>query len=316
MVSMLGAGLIAPAFGLRALGRYPAQPVRLVVGFSAGSGPDLMARVIGKWLSSRLGQAFVVDDRPGAGSTLATQRVVRAPADGYTLLVATGSNAWNATLYRTLPYDFLRDITPVASIYQAPAVLVVNPLVPANSVAALVAYAKANPGKLNMASAGNGSTGHVFGELFRMMTKTDLVHVPYRDNPVPDLLNGRTQVYFSPISSASAFIKTGRLRALGVTSTTRWAALPQVPTVAEDVPGFEAAGWMGIVGPKNLPGDIVSTLERAIKAGLADPAVQRRIAAIGGAVLQEDSPDDFGRFMADYTAKWAKVIRFAGIHLD
>ncbi len=301
----------SPAFALD----YPTRPVRLIVGFPASSGPDLVARLIGNWLSERLGQSFVIENRPGAGSNVATEVAVRAPADGYTLLLASGSNGFNATLYDKLTFNFLRDIAPVGSIYRAPNILVVHPAVPAANTRDFVAYAKANPGKLNMASNGNGSTGHIYGGLFRMMTGVDMVHVPYRDNPLPDLLEGRTQVYFSPISSAIGFIKSGKLRALGVTSATPWAMTPDTPTVGEAVPGFEASGWMGIAAPRGIAPEIVALLNKEINAALGDAKFQQSLAGFGGEVFG-GSPSDFGAFMAAYTEKWGKVISFAGIKPD
>ena len=294
---------------------YPTRPVRLMVGFPASSGPDLVARLIGSWLSERLGQSFVIENRPGAGSNVATEVVVHAPADGYTLLLASGSNGFNATLYDKLTFNFLQDIVPVGSIYRAPNILVVHPSVPAANTREFVVYAKANPGKLNMASNGNGSTGHIYGGLFRMMTGVDMVHVPYRDNPLPDLLEGRTHVYFSPISSAIGFIKSGKLRALGVTSATPWAMTPDTPTVGEAVPGFEASGWMGIAAPRGIDPGIVALLNKEINAALADAKFQQSLAGFGGEVFG-GSPSDFGAFMAAYTEKWGKVISFAGIKPD
>ncbi len=309
--SALASAASGPAFALD----YPTRPVRLIVGFPASSGPDLVARLIGNWLSERLGQSFVIENRPGAGSNVATEVAVRAPADGYTLLLASGSNGFNATLYDKLTFNFLRDIAPVGSIYRAPNILVVHPSVPAANTREFVAYAKANPGKLNMASNGNGSTGHIYGGLFRMMTGVDMVHVPYRDNPLPDLLEGRTQVYFSPISSAIGFIKSGKLRALGVTSATPWAMTPDTPTVGEAVPGFEASGWMGISAPRGIDPEIVALLNKEINAALGDAKFQQSLAGFGGEVFG-GSPSDFGAFMAAYTEKWGKVISFAGIKPD
>ena len=317
LLQMTGASVFAssvasgPAMALD----YPTRPVRLIVGFPASSGPDLVARLIGNWLSERLGQSFVIENRPGAGSNVATEVAVRAPADGYTLLLASGSNGFNATLYDKLTFNFLRDIAPVGSIYRAPNILVVHPAVPAANTRDFVAYAKANPGKLNMASNGNGSTGHIYGGLFRMMTGVDMVHVPYRDNPLPDLLEGRTQVYFSPISSAIGFIKSGKLRALGVTSATPWAMTPDTPTVGEAVPGFEASGWMGIAAPRGIDPGIVALLNKEINAALGDAKFQQSLAGFGGEVFG-GSPSDFGAFMAAYTEKWGKVISFAGIKPD
>ena len=275
--ALASAATSSPAFALD----YPTRPVRLIVGFPASSGPDLVARLIGNWLSERLGQSFVIENRPGAGSNVATEVAVRAPADGYTLLLASGSNGFNATLYDKLTFNFLRDIVPVGSIYRAPNILVVHPSVPAANTREFVAYAKANPGKLNMASNGNGSTGHIYGGLFRMMTGVDMVHVPYRDNPLPDLLEGRTQVYFSPISSAIGFIKSGKLRALGVTSATPWAMTPDTPTVGEAVPGFEASGWMGISAPRGIDPEIVALLNNEINAALGDAKFQQSLGVSG-----------------------------------
>ena len=309
--ALASAATSSPAFALD----YPTRPVRLIVGFPASSGPDLVARLIGNWLSERLGQSFVIENRPGAGSNVATEVAVRAPADGYTLLLASGSNGFNATLYDKLTFNFLRDIVPVGSIYRAPNILVVHPSVPAANTREFVAYAKANPGKLNMASNGNGSTGHIYGGLFRMMTGVDMVHVPYRDNPLPDLLEGRTQVYFSPISSAIGFIKSGKLRALGVTSATPWAMTPDTPTVGEAVPGFEASGWMGISAPRGIDPEIVALLNNEINAALGDAKFQQSLGGFGGEVFG-GSPSDFGAFMAAYTEKWGKVISFAGIKPD
>ncbi len=306
--SMLAAGTARAA-------TYPDRPVRLLVGFPSGSGPDLVGRVLADWLSRRLGQSFIVEPKPGAGSNVATEQVIKSPADGYTLLMASGSNAWNATLYQNLSYDFLTSVTPVGRVYRAPAMFVVHPDVPAKTTAEFIAYAKANPNKINMASNGNGSTGHIYGGLFTMLTGTQMVHVPYRDNPLPDLIAGRTQVSFSPISSAAPFVQDGKLRALGVTSLERWYLLPELPTVAEAVPGFDAGGWMGIAGPRNLPSDVVDRLNREISAAIADPTFRTRIGELGGEAIG-GTPAEFGTFMADYTQKWAKVIRFANIKID
>jgi tripartite-type tricarboxylate transporter receptor subunit TctC len=310
-----GAACAATLPGRLLAADYPTRPVRLLVGFPAGSGPDLVARLTGAWLSERLGQSFVIDDRPGAGSNVATEAALQATPDGYTLLLASGSNGFNATLYDRLSFNFTRDITPIASIYRAPNVLVVHPSVPATTLPDFIAHAKANPGKLNMASNGNGSTGHIYGGLFKMMTGVDMVHVPYRDNPLPDLLDGRTQVYFSPISSAAPFIKTGKLRALGVTSPERWSATPEFPTIAQFVPGFEAMGWMGLAASRGAPPEVVETLNREVKAALADETFRRRLADFGGEPFG-GTPREFGDFIAAYTEKWAKVIRFAGIRPD
>ena len=311
---LIGSGSILAAGSARAA-TYPDRPVRLIVGFPSGSGPDLVGRVLADWLSRRLGQSFVVEPKPGAGSNVATEQVIKSSADGYTLLMASGSNAWNATLYQNLSYDFLRSVTPVGRIYRAPAMFVIHPDVPAKTTAEFIAYAKANPNKINMASNGNGSTGHIYGGLFTMLTGTQMVHVPYRDNPLPDLIAGRTQASFSPISSAAPFVQDGKLRALGVTSTEPWYLLPELPTIAQTVPGFDAGGWMGIVGPRNLPSDVVDILNREINAAIADPTFKARIGDLGGEAIGGTAAE-FGSFMADYTEKWAKVIRFANIKID
>jgi len=292
---------------------YPLRPVRLVVGFPPGGVADLYARLIGQWLSERLGQPFIIENRAGAGSNLATEAVVRAPPDGYTLLQATAANAWNATLYDNLNFNFIRDIAPVASIYRAPAVLVVHPSFPAKSVPALIAYAKANPGKINMASGGVGSAQHVYGELFKMMAGVDMLHVPYRGGgpALADLLAGQVPVMFDTLATSIEHIRTGKLLALAVTSATRSEVLPDIPTVGDFVPGYEGTGWQGIGVPRNTPAEIIDKLNKEINAGLADPRMKERIADLGGTVFAS-SPADFGTFIAEYTEKWAKVIKFAG----
>ena len=315
-VKLATLAIAAPAWSLQArAGTYPDHPVRLLVGFPAGSGPDLVARLIGDRLARALGQPWVIEDRPGAGSNIATEIAANAPADGYTMMLLSGSNAWNASLYPNLPFDFLRDFAPVGSIYRAPAVLVVHPSVGARTVPEFLDHARKAPGTLNMASNGNGSTGHVYGSLFKMMTGIEMTHVPYHGNPLPDLIAGRTQVYFSPISSAAEFIRDGRLLALGVTSAQRWKALPEVPTVSETVAGFEAGGWMGLGVPRATDPAIVQRLHAALSAALADPQMEKQIGDVGGEIFA-GSPEDFGRFMADYTRKWAGVIRQANITPD
>ena len=263
---------------------YPARPVRLIVGFAAGGAADIVARLMGQWLSERLGQSFIIENRPGAGSNTATEAVVKAPPDGYTLLHLTVSNAINATLYQNLDFDILRDIAPVGSIYGSPGVMVVNPAVPAGTVAEFITYAEAHPGQINMASAGNGSPQHLYGELFKAMTGVALVHVPYRTYPtaLADLIGGRVQVMFDALASSIEHIKAGRLRALGLTSATRSPALPDLPTVGEFVPGYAASGWQGIAAPRGTPTAIIEELNAAIAAGLADPRMQARIAQLGG----------------------------------
>jgi tripartite-type tricarboxylate transporter receptor subunit TctC len=296
---------------------YPTRPVRIVVGLAPGGTNDIVARLMGQWLSERLGQPFVIDNRPGAASNIATEAVARAAADGYTLLLSSVNNAISATLYERLNFNFIRDITAVAGILRTPNVMVVNPSVPAKSVPEFIAYAKANPGKLNMASPGNGTSLHVVGELFKMMTGVNMVHVPYRGGgpALTDLLGGQVQVYFTGTVSSIEYIKTGRLRALAVTTATRSEALPDVPTVSEFVPGYEASGWFGVGAPKSTPTEIIDKLNNEVNAALADPKMKARLADVGGSALS-GSPADFGKLIADETEKWAKVIKFAGIKAD
>jgi tripartite-type tricarboxylate transporter receptor subunit TctC len=293
---------------------YPTRPVRIIDGFAAGGPADIVARLIAQWLSERLGQPFVVENRPGAGTTIATEAVVRAPPDGYTLLLAATPAAINATLYEKLNFNFIRDIVPVASLIRAPSVLEVNPSVPAKTVPEFIAYAKANPGKLTMASGGIGAPSHLFGELFKFMTGVNLVHVPYRGAApaVTDLLAGQVQVYFDPLPNSIGYIRAGKVRPLAITSATRSEALPDVPTVGEFVPGYEASVWWGVGAPKNTPSQIIDKLNEAINAGLADPKIRARLADLGGTPLV-GSPADFGKLIADDTEKWGKVIRSANI---
>jgi tripartite-type tricarboxylate transporter receptor subunit TctC len=296
---------------------YPARPVRLIVGFPPGGVADTLARLIGQWLSERLGQPFVIENRPGAGGNIATEAVVRASPDGYTLLMVSIPHAINATLYDKLNFNFIRDIAPVASIMRAPGVMVVNPSVPANTVPEFIAYVKTNSGKVNMASAGNGTTGHVFGELFKFMTGLNMVHVPYRGGApaMTDLLGGQVQVYFGPVAESIEYLRTGRLRPLAVTAARRLEALPDIPALAEFVPGYEASGWHGVGAPANTLRETVATLNRQISAVLADPKMVARLADLGGSVLT-GSTADFGKLIAEETEKWAKVIRFAGMKAD
>jgi tripartite-type tricarboxylate transporter receptor subunit TctC len=292
---------------------YPSRPVRLVVGFPPGGGTDITARLIGQWLSERLGQQFVTENRPGAGSSIAAEAVVRAPADGYTLLMVTAANAINATLYDKLNFNFLRDIAPVAGIMLVQNVMTVNPTLPVKTVPEFIAYAKTNPGKINMASAGIGGAGHLSGELFKMMAGVDIVHVPYRGvaPALSDLLGGQVQVIFATMPSAIEYVRAGTLRALAVTTAMRSDALPNIPTVGDFVPGYEASDWYGLCAPKNTPGDIIDKLNKEINAALVDPKMRARIAELGGAVLP--SPANFGKLIADETEKWAKVVRAANI---
>ena len=310
-----GAAALAATPRLAAAQAYPSRPVRIIVGGPPGGTLDIFARLIGQWLSERLGQPFVAENRAGgAGNTLATDVVVRAAPDGYTLLLIAIANAINASLYEKLTYDFLRDIAPVASLARVPLVMEVNPAVPARTVPEFIAYAKANPGKINMASAGNGTSPHVAGELFKLMTGVDLLHVPYRGSPpaLTDMLGGQIQVMFDLMPSSLALIRAGKLRALGVTTAARSPALPEVPTVSEFLPGYEASTWQGLGAPRNTPGVVIDRLNREINAGLADPRLQARIAETGAAPFS-GSPADFGRFMAEETEKWSKVVKFAGI---
>jgi tripartite-type tricarboxylate transporter receptor subunit TctC len=294
---------------------YPARPVRLLVGFSAGSASDIIARLAAQRLSEQLGQPFVVENRPGAATNLAAEAVVRAPADGYTLLLATSTNAVNATLYQHLSFSFSTDIAPVALIDLVPYVLEVTPSFPAKTLPEFIAFAKANPGKINMASNGVGSGPHVAGELFKMMAGVDLVHVPYTGNPYSDLIGGQVQVMFSPIPASIGYVRSGQLRPLAVGTTTRIAVLPDVPTVAEFLPGYDASGWHGIGAPKNTPPDIVEGLNKTVNAALADATFKAKLADLGG-VPAPMTPAEFGKFIADETAKWAKVNTFANIKAE
>jgi tripartite-type tricarboxylate transporter receptor subunit TctC len=296
---------------------YPTRPVRLIVPFAPAGASDILARLMGQWLSERLGQQFVIDNRPGGGGNIGTEAVVRAPADGYTLLIVGAWNAINATLYDKLNFNFLRDIAPVASVIRSANVMVVNPSVPAKTAPEFIAYAKANPGKISMASAGIGTPSHVSGELFKMMAGVDMVHVPYRSagSALIDLLSGQVQITFPTTVSSIGYIRAGRLRALAVTTATRLEALPDIPTVAEFVPGYEASGWYGIGAPKNTPTEIVDKLNNEINAALADPNMKVSLADLGGTVLAL-SPGDFGRLIAEETDKWGKVTRASNIKAD
>jgi tripartite-type tricarboxylate transporter receptor subunit TctC len=293
---------------------YPTRPVRMVAPFAAGGPADILARLIGQWLSERLGQQFVIENRPGAASNIGTEAVVKSPPDGYTLLLAGSPNTINATLYDKLNFNFIRDIAPVGGIVRFPLVMAVHPSVPAKTVPEFIAHAKANPGKINMASGGIGATPHVAGELFQMMTGVRMIHVPYRGAApaLTDLLAGQVQVSFANTVASIEYIRAGKLRPLAVTTATRAEALPDIPTVAEFVPGYEASGWSGIGSPKNTQSQIVDKLNTEINAGLADPNMKVRLADLGGTVLA-GSPSDFGSFVAAETEKWAKVVRSAGI---
>jgi tripartite-type tricarboxylate transporter receptor subunit TctC len=312
--SAAGLALAATSRGARAQA-YPSQPVRIMVGFAPGTAADVNTRLLGQWLSERFGQSFIIDNRTGAGSNIATEAVVRAPADGYTLLYATTANAFNATIYENLKFNFIRDTTPVASFIRNPGVMVVNPAFPAQTVPEFIAYAKANPGKINMGTAGVGSAAHIWGELFKVMAGVDMTTVHYRGYPLADLIGGQVQVLFDNLPGSIEYIRAGTIRALAVTTEARLDVLPDVPTIGEFVVGYEAEAWHGIVAPKNTPADVIDTLNRAINAALADPTMKARIAALGGSPLA-NSPAGFARHIAEEIEKWGKVIRAANIKAD
>jgi tripartite-type tricarboxylate transporter receptor subunit TctC len=312
-----GAAAVPVLSGLARAQAYPSRPIRLIIGYTPGGSADLTARLMGQWLSERLGQSFVVENRPGGGTNIATEAVVRAPPDGYTFLLAAPANAINATLYDKLNFNFLRDSEPVAGIIRFPNVVVVNPSVPVKSIPELIAYAKANPGKLNMASSGNGSTIHMSGELFKMLTGTDMVHVPYRGGApaLTDLIAGQVHVMFDNIPTCAEHVKSGKLRGLAVTSTTRSDVLPELPTLADFLPGYEASAWYGFAAPKNTPAAIIEKLNKETNAVLADPVAKKRFTEIG-AILLPGSAAEFGKLLADETEKWGKVVKFSGAKVD
>jgi tripartite-type tricarboxylate transporter receptor subunit TctC len=314
-LTLAGAAMAAPSLAWSQA--YPVRPVHVVVGFAAGGGADIMARLIGQAVSERLGQQIVVDNRPGAGTNIATEVVAKAAPDGYTLLLANSPNSINTTLYDNLSFDFTRDIVPVASIGRVPLVMVVNPALPANTVPEFIAYAKANPGKVNMGSGGNGAPDHMSGELFKAMAGVGILHVPYRGvaPAIADLLGGQVQVIFGTMPAVIALVKSGRLRALAVTTAARSDQLPDVPAMGELVPGYEASQWYGISAPKGTPADVIERLNRETNAVLADPKMQARLAELGASVLP-GSPADFGKLVADETAKWAKVVKLSGVKPD
>jgi tripartite-type tricarboxylate transporter receptor subunit TctC len=315
--------LAAGAAALPALSRiataqaYPTRPVRIVVGYPPAGSTDITARLIGQWLSDRMGQQFIIENRPGAGSSLAAETVAKATPDGYTLLLATSADAWNATLYDKLKFNFIRDVAPVASISRGMGALVVNPKVPVKSLPELIAYAKANPGKVTMASAGVGSGPHMYWELFRSMTGINMLHVPYRGGgpALTDLVGGQVDAYFSTLISSIHYIREDKLRPLAVTGATRAEVLPDVPTVAEFLPGYEATAWFGISTPKNTPAEIVDKLHKEVNAGLANAALAKRFAELGDAVFAT-SPTEFAKLIAEDTEKWGKVIRAANINAE
>jgi tripartite-type tricarboxylate transporter receptor subunit TctC len=320
-------GLLAGAFALPAVSPsdsvsawaadYPTRPVRIIVGFAAGGGTDIVARLIGQALSERLGQPFVIENRPGAATNLATEVVINAPADGYTLLLADGSAAINATLYHNLNFNFIRDIAPVAGIIRVANIMVANPTFPAQTVPQFIAYAKANPGTLNTGSGGKGDPPHVSGELFKMMSGIDMLYVPYRGlaAALSDLIAGRLQVIFGTMPSTIEYVRAGTLRALAVTTAARSDLLPDVPAMGEFLPGYEASQWYGIAAPKNTPPAVIDVLNRQINAAIADPKVRARLAELGGTPLI-GAPADFGRHIAAETDKWRQVVKFSGASAD
>jgi tripartite-type tricarboxylate transporter receptor subunit TctC len=317
-IQLAGAGLSAMVWPKAALALdYPTRPVRFIVGYPAGGATDIFARLTGQRLSERLGQQFVVENRPGAGNNIGTETVVNAEPDGHTVLLVNPANSINASLYTHLNFNFIRDIAPVAGFARVPNVMVVPPDFPARTVTEFIAYAKANPGKVNMASSGNGTSIHLSGELFKAMTGVDMLHVPYRGSApaVTDLLSGRVQVMFDNMPSSISHIKAGTLRALAVTTATRSAELPDVPTVGETVKGYEASAWFGMGAPRKTPPEIIARLNGEINAILDEPAIKTRIAELGG-ILMTGSPEDFGKVIADETRKWAEVVKFAGAHID
>jgi tripartite-type tricarboxylate transporter receptor subunit TctC len=312
-----GAGVLPAVPSIAWAQAYPTRPVRIVVPYAPGGGTDIIARLMGQWLSERLGQQFIIENRPGGNSNIATEVVVQAPSDGYTLLVVDSAPAINATYYNKLNFDFIRDIAPVAGIASQPMIMDVNPSVPVKTVPEFIAYAKANPGKLNMASGGNGNPTHVAGELFKLMTGVNMLHVPYRGGTpaVSDLLGGQVQVCFTSIIASIEYIRAGQLRALAVTTSSRSKGLPEVPSLSEFLPGYEATDWKGMFAPKDTPREIIDKLNKEINAGLADPKLRARFAELSSPVMP-GSPADFGHFIVEETKKWGKVVKFAGIKAD
>jgi len=308
-----GAAIAAAVPSLASAQTYPTRPVRLIVGFPPGGGYDILARIMGQRLSERLGQPFIIENRPSAGGNIGTEAVVKALPDGYTLLLCGASHAINTSLYEKLSFNFILDIAPVASIARAPLVMQLHPSVPAKTVPEFIAYAKANPGKIDMASAGNGTPQHVSGELFKMMAGVNLTHVPYRGTgpALVGLLGGQVQIEFEATTSSIEYIRTGKLRGLAVTTATRSQALPDLPTVGEFVPGYEASSWYGVGAPRNTPSEIIDKLNQEINASLADPSIKARFADLGATALA-GSPADFGKLIFEETAKWAKVVKFSG----
>jgi len=311
---LAGAAVVLPAVSRGASAQaYPSRPVRVVIGYPPGGSADITARLMTQWLSERLGQSFIVESRPGGGTNIATEAVINAPPDGYTLLLVAPANAINATLYEKLNHNFLRDIVPVAGLIRFPNVVVVNPDVPVKTIPELIAYAKANPGKLNMASSGNGSTIHMSGELFKMMTGVNMIHVPYRGGALAltDMIGGQVQVMFDNIPTAMEFVRSGKLRGLAVTGASRSETLPDLPTVADFLPGYEATSWYGLGAPKGTPTEIIEKLNREVNAILAEPKTKARFLELGASMLP-GSASDFGKLVADETEKWGKVVKFSG----
>jgi tripartite-type tricarboxylate transporter receptor subunit TctC len=310
----IAAALVAPAV---AADRYPSRPIRLISGFAAGGAVDITARVMADWLSGDLGQQVVVEDRGGSGGNIGAQAMIASPPDGYTILFDAPNNAISASLYKKLPFDFIRDTVPVAGIMRLTNIMVIPTSLPFKTVADFIAYGKANPGKLSFASSGNGTSVHMSGELFKAMTGIDMVHVPYRGSAgaYPDLMTEKVHVLFDNLPGSIEFVRSGQLRALGVTVAQRWPALPDIPTIAETVPGYEASIWYGISAPKGTPADIVAILNKSVAAGLADPKVKAKLAELGG-IPMPMSPAAFGKLVADETEKWAKVVKFANISVD
>jgi tripartite-type tricarboxylate transporter receptor subunit TctC len=310
-----GAAALPLLLRLASAQAYPSRPLKMIVGFPAGNAPDIIARLMGQWLSDQLGQPVVVENRPGAASNIGTEAVVRSAPDGYTLLMSVLTNVFNTTLYTNLNFSFVGDMAHIASVANAPFVVVVPPSFPAKTVPEFVAYAKANPGKVNMASGGKGSASHIFGELFKALAGVDLLHVPYRAAYMPDLLAGQVHMVVAPIPQALAMVRDGKLRALGVTTAQRLTSLPDVPTVGEAVPGYEAIGWYGLSVPKNTPADIAGRLNDATNKALADPKLKERLAGLGVEAMPM-SPANFTKFVASEADKWTKVIRAAGVTPD
>jgi tripartite-type tricarboxylate transporter receptor subunit TctC len=318
LLAMCASALVCATGGNASAQDYPTRPVRWVVPYPAGGSTDILARIIGQYLSERLGQQFVIENKPGAGNNLGTESVVNATPDGYTLLLVNPAHGINATLYTKLSFNFIRDIAPVGGLMRVPNVMEVNPEVPAKTVAEFITYAKANPGKINWASSGNGTSVHLSGELFKVMTGVQLTHVPYRGSApaLTDMISGQVQVMFDNMPSSLSHIQAGKLRALAVTTAQRSPALPDVPTVAETVPGYEASAWFGMGAPKGTPRAIIEKLNKEINAALVDPKIKARLAEIGGNTLLPGTPEDFGKVIAEETDKWAKVIKSAGVTLE